>query len=41
MLLYLFDFLSEYYSAFNVFRYLTLRGICGVLTALTICFVRA
>ena len=39
MLLYLFDFLSEYYSAFNVFRYLTLRGICGVLTALTICFV--
>ncbi|GJL81031.1 MAG: phospho-N-acetylmuramoyl-pentapeptide-transferase [marine bacterium B5-7] len=39
MLLYLFDHLSEYHSAFNVFRYLTLRGICGVLTALTICFL--
>ncbi len=39
MLLYLFDYLSDHYTAFNVFRYLTLRGICGVLTALTICFV--
>ena len=39
MLLYLFDYLGDYYRAFNVFRYLTLRGICGVLTALTICFV--
>ncbi len=39
MLLYLFDYLSQYHNGFNVFRYLTLRGICGVLTALTICFV--
>jgi phospho-N-acetylmuramoyl-pentapeptide-transferase len=39
MLLYLADYLAEYYSAFGVFRYLTLRGICGVLTALTICFL--
>ncbi len=39
MLIYLFDYLSDHYSVFNVFRYLTLRGICGVLTALVICFV--
>ena len=39
MLLYLFDNLAREYSAFNVFRYLTLRGICGVLTSLSICFV--
>jgi phospho-N-acetylmuramoyl-pentapeptide-transferase len=39
MLLYLFDTLARDYSVFNVFRYLTLRGIFGVLTALTICFV--
>ncbi len=38
MLLYLFDWLAEHYSVFNVFRYLTLRGICGVLTSLVICF---
>ncbi len=39
MLLFLFDALATEYSAFNVFRYITFRGICGVLTALTICFV--
>ncbi|MDZ7842974.1 MAG: phospho-N-acetylmuramoyl-pentapeptide-transferase [Gammaproteobacteria bacterium] len=39
MLLFLFDALAAEYSAFNVFRYITFRGICGVLTALTICFV--
>ncbi len=39
MLLYLFDILSREYSVFNVFRYLTFRGICGVLTSLSICFV--
>lgn len=39
MLLFLFDALASEYSAFNVFRYITFRGICGVLTALTICFV--
>ena len=36
MLLVLFDMLSQQYSAFNVFQYLTLRAICSVLTALTI-----
>jgi phospho-N-acetylmuramoyl-pentapeptide-transferase len=30
------DYLSEYYSGFTVFQYLTLRGIFGVLTALMI-----
>jgi len=30
----LFDFLSQYYSGFNVFQYITLRTILGVLTAL-------
>ena len=39
MLLYLFDALADSFSVFNVFRYLTFRSICGVLTALTICFV--
>ncbi len=36
MLIYLADFLAQYYSGFNVFRYPTLRGIMGVLTALLI-----
>ena len=36
MLVWLADYLSEYYRAFNVFQYLTLRAILGVLTALTI-----
>ena len=36
MLVWLFDFLSEYIKAFGVFQYLTLRGILGVLTALFI-----
>ncbi len=39
MLLYLFDALAREFSVFNVFRYLTFRSICGVLTALTVCFV--
>ncbi len=39
MLLELFSYLSQYHSGFNVFQYLTLRSILGVLTALTICFV--
>lgn len=39
MLLYLFDWLAQSHSFFNVFRYLTLRGILGVITALVICFV--
>ncbi len=39
MLIWLFEWLSQYYSGFNVFRYLTLRGICGVLTSITIFFI--
>ena len=39
MLLKLFEFLAEFHSGFNVFQYLTLRSILGVLTALAICFV--
>ncbi len=37
MLFSLFDSLTQEFSFFNVFRYLTLRGILGVLTALVIC----
>jgi len=36
MLLILTDYLSQYYSAFNVFNYVTLRTILGALTALAI-----
>ena len=36
MLVWLFDFLSDFYSGFNVFKYLTLRAILGLLTALFI-----
>ena len=39
MLVYLADYLSQYYSGFNVFQYLTLRAILGVLTALLISFL--
>ncbi len=39
MLTWLFEYLSQYYTGFNVFRYLTLRGICGVLTSITIFFL--
>ncbi|MFQ5759516.1 MAG: phospho-N-acetylmuramoyl-pentapeptide-transferase [Acidiferrobacterales bacterium] len=39
MLFSLFDSLTQEFSFFNVFRYLTFRGILGVLTALLICFV--
>ncbi len=39
MLLYLFNSLAQEFSFLNVFRYLTFRGICGVLTSLTVCFV--
>jgi len=34
MLLLLADFLAQFHSGFGVFRYLTLRGIMGILTAL-------
>ncbi|MCP5143792.1 MAG: phospho-N-acetylmuramoyl-pentapeptide-transferase [Gammaproteobacteria bacterium] len=36
MLIWLFDYLADYYGPFQVFRYLTLRTILGVLTALMI-----
>ncbi len=36
MLVWLFQWLSQYVQAFGVFQYLTLRGILGVLTALLI-----
>ncbi|MGH8277967.1 MAG: phospho-N-acetylmuramoyl-pentapeptide-transferase [Gammaproteobacteria bacterium] len=39
MLYLLAEYLTRYYSAFNVFSYLTFRGILGVLTALVLCFV--
>lgn len=39
MLLYLADYLSQYHSGFNVFQYITLRAILGVLTALIISFI--
>ncbi|MBP6242733.1 MAG: phospho-N-acetylmuramoyl-pentapeptide-transferase [Chromatiaceae bacterium] len=39
MLLYLIEWLTQFNSGFGVFRYLTLRAILGVLTALAISFV--
>ena len=39
MLLYLTRFLQEYFSAFNVFSYLTMRAILGALTALLISLI--
>jgi len=39
MLLYLTDYLTQLYSGFGVFQYLTLRAILGVLTALVISFI--
>ena len=39
MLLYVTEYLAHTYSGFNVFQYLTLRTILGVLTALVISFV--
>lgn len=39
MLLYLTDWLAGYHTGFNVFNYLTLRSILGVLTALVVSFI--
>ena len=36
MLIYLADYLANFHSGFNVFQYITLRTILGVLTALFI-----
>lgn len=39
MLVWLADYLSQFYSPFAIFQYLTLRGIFAVITALTISWV--
>ena len=39
MLLYLADYLTNLYSGFNAFTYITLRAIMGALTALVMSFV--
>ncbi len=39
MLLWLTEYLAEYHSGFNVFQYLTLRTILGVLTSLLIALI--
>ena len=39
MLNWAFEQLAVDFSGFNVFRYLTFRAICGVVTAMVICFV--
>jgi phospho-N-acetylmuramoyl-pentapeptide-transferase len=39
MLLSVFEYFAQYYSAFNVFQYITFRGILGVLTALILSFI--
>jgi len=39
VLFWLADYFSQYVSALQVFKYLTFRGILGVLTSLTICLV--
>lgn len=39
MLFWLADYLSQYIGAFQVFKYLTFRGILGVLTSLLLCLM--
>ena len=39
MLNWIFEELANHFSGFNVFRYLTFRAICGVVTAMAFCFV--
>ena len=39
MLNWVFEHLAVEFSGFNVFRYLTFRAICGVVTAMLICFI--
>lgn len=39
MLFHLAEYLQKFYSGFNVFSYLTFRGILGVLTSLAISFI--
>jgi phospho-N-acetylmuramoyl-pentapeptide-transferase len=39
MLIILTEYLTTFYSGFNVFSYLTMRAILGALTALLLCFI--
>lgn len=39
MLLWLIEYLTQYYSGFNAFQYITLRAILGALTALLVALV--
>ena len=39
MLVWLAEYLSQFYSPFSSVKYLTLRGIFSVITALTICWM--
>ena len=39
MLFSLSEYLTQFHTGFNVFQYLTLRTILGVLTALTIALI--
>ena len=39
MLFWLTEYLTQYYSGFNVFQYLTMRTILGALTALFIALI--
>ena len=39
MLLYVTEFLGQFYSGFNVFQYLTLRAILGTITALVLSLI--
>ena len=39
MLYYFFEYLTQFYSGFDVFRYLTLRIILSALTALSISLI--
>ena len=39
MLLWLFDYLTHYYHAFQVFHYITLRAVLATMTALLFCLI--
>jgi phospho-N-acetylmuramoyl-pentapeptide-transferase len=39
MLFWLADYLSQFISAFSVFKYLTLRAILGIMTSISICLL--
>ena len=39
MLMYLAEYLTRFYSGFNMFQYITLRGVFSVLTALLVSFI--